>query len=117
MYGEAVFWGLSIVKVVHNDEYNKPIFRLLLHKKNGCLIYLFFQTAPHSEFLLYRECVYKPINSHTQTARTRTTLCRSHKYLFCAGIVPATRSAAAISSATAPSVTSLNHISSFIYTT
>ena len=58
------------------------------------------ETNKHWEFLLYRGCVYKHINSHTQTARPGTTICRPYKYLFRAGIEPATRCAAVDHSAT-----------------
>ena len=47
-------------------------------------------------------------NAHTQTARLRTTICRPYNYLFRAGIEPETRSATVGSSATTPTVSSID---------
>ena len=63
------------------------------------------KTLPHTRnFPCIVGAFYKHINSHTQTGRPEQLFCRPYKYLFRAGIEPATRSAAAYRSATAPTV-------------
>ena len=54
-------------------------------------------------FITLKKNIYKQ-NSHTQTARPGTTTSSPYKYLFRAGIEPATRSVAVNRSAAAPTM-------------